>query len=143
MFSRRRRSGLGRGFALALASCVVSCVVAAQLSSFAHLLLVRHALCPEHGELIHASERPTLHTRSEQGLATAALARESGAQSALDHQHCPLALQSRERVALLAHAASVFLPLASPQLALRSQLLPDASMRELFRLAPKGSPPAA
>jgi hypothetical protein len=139
MFSGRRRSGLGRGFALALASCVV----AAQLSSFAHLLLVKHALCPEHGELIHAGERADVRAQRAPGSGTAVLARESGAAAALDHAHCPLAVQRRERVALLARVALVSVPPAVAEAVLCSRPLPSATLCELFRLAPKGSPPAA
>jgi hypothetical protein len=139
MFSGRRRSGLGRGFALALASCVVG----AQLSSFAHLLLVKHALCPEHGELIHADERARVDTRGEPALSTAVVARESSAAAALDHAHCPLAVQRRERVALMAPAALVSPRPATLEAVLCSRPLPSVPQCELFRLAPKGSPPAA
>jgi hypothetical protein len=83
-----------RHFAGALATLAL----VGQLASFAHLVLVRHVTCAEHGELIevgreHAVAVVTPHAAGA-GIASAATGETHG------HDHCLLAPMRRDRVAL-------------------------------------------
>jgi hypothetical protein len=103
-------------------------LLAAQLLTLGHLLIVRHTICPEHGEAIHSSARS-----ETQALPPAEHA----------HDHCLAQANARERFALLPAADLTIGPLLlaplRPSLAAVA-LTPAVSV---LLLAPKNSPPWA
>jgi hypothetical protein len=114
-------------------------LVGAQGASLAHFALVKHAYCPEHGELIHPDAEyraPSAERHSSKpGLyAAEAAEREHG------HDHCALAGHRRDS-ALPARTATSLI-----QADHRSAVAPDLASvppsLPRFRVAPKQSPPA-
>ena len=128
----------------ALVLLVASLNLLGLVSNFAHFLLVRHTVCPEHGELIHAGEPGHEVARSaperegkQPGVGAAATAASHG------HDHCALLSDRRERLALRPHSPSVVPPHETELLAATwtRKSLHAYSVPLLF-LAPKNSPPA-
>ena len=121
---------------------IASLVFAAQLASAAHLVLVRHEVCPLDGELVHSDEagahHGSVHARNDR-VPAFTLARESASHHG--HEHCVLASQRRDRASL--HDARIGLHAPDAILTCRS---PDAGELPdriaVHRLAPKQSPPA-
>ncbi len=117
----------------------------AQFATLGHLLIVRHTICPEHGEALHAGAY---------GQAQGLPATHAGATNdpALDkgtapaehaHDHCLARANTRERFALLP-----FLDVAPGPLLLAAPLPSRTSAAvtpalAVLRLAPKNSPPSA
>jgi len=110
----------------------------------AHMLLVRHGACSEHGELVHAgdtgAERPPARGVRE-GSAPEADADDAQAGSHC-HDHCWVA--AHRQSSIMRHGSCILLPSFEPcldaavepeQVALR----PPAFA--LYLLAPKHSPP--
>lgn len=129
----RRRSGAAWAVAAILAM--------AQLAGAAHMLLVRHAVCPIDGELVHpgravGSEPAPALDLSRPGIASSTLA-----WADQDHPHCGVADHRRESAVLRAPVEQVRVPPPAtlapplPTLGRRASLLPP------YRLAPKQSPP--
>ncbi len=110
------------------------CIVA-QVFAVAHLVLVRHARCAEHGEVTHASES---HGEARPVGPDAVLAAsDSGA--AADDDHCEWLSERRD----IRHAsAPVFTTIPVGHVAPPAvDHLVLAVTRPLYRLAPKLSPP--
>ena len=131
-----------------LAGIVALVCLGAQFFSFAHLLLVHHSVCWEHGELIHdepslvpdGSPRPGLTARAQRGPILEASALVKGAH---EHEHCAALNERRNRVATCPPAASLPAPPARDHEALG--VAPDLQVFAgipLVLLAPKNSPPA-
>ncbi len=131
--------GLIWQLALALTTILV---VISQLTAAGHMTLVRHTLCLEHGDLIHASEL------SHVALPSAPPPSHSAAEQApppdtVGHDHCQGASRLKEHLALpassvrLAFAASESVELLS---ATRVVALSPTSRLDV---APKQSPPRA
>jgi len=78
-------------------------LLAAQLLTLGHLLIVRHTICPEHGEAIHSgSPSETQALRPSHEGATNAPALDGGAAPAEHaHDHCLAQANTRERFALV------------------------------------------
>jgi hypothetical protein len=141
-----RRESRGGTFRY-LAACVAVLVVFTQFSSFAHMLLVRHATCPEHGELIHPDEdgaAPAHHDAVASHDKSQGPSIESGPESANGHghDHCAVLAHRRDSTTLAA-ASNCPLPVPPPALAGidgHRQILTPASFA-LYLLAPKNSPP--
>lgn len=115
--------------------------LAAYLGGLAHLVVVRHATCPRHGEVVHAGPGGMPEARVVE-LDVAAGQAAAAAESPDDH--CPVVASSRRYAAGLRPAGVVALaPLLAGDLAppVTPSLTP-ASER-LLLLAPKTSPPAA
>ncbi len=129
--SRRRVLGV-----IALATLFV----AAQASSFTHRLLVQHAVCAEHGELVH------LEGGHAAALAASAVDREvSAAPSPTkdhDHEHCLVTLPRREDFFVQVPAAVVVLRPISLPIFDRDWADCAVTSLELLLRAPKSSPPA-
>ncbi len=118
-------------------------LLAAQILTLGHLLVVRHVTCPEHGDIIHAGQ-PALH--GQHSVDEDASGRRSiegtvpRAESV--HDHCFVCTSTHERFALLPptrQATSSFevaLPIPPP-----SESSPFAPV-DLIVLSPKNSPPA-
>lgn len=118
----------------------------AQISSFAHFLLVRHVVCPEHGELIHAgdADHAAVHSsRQESDGETPASRGLAAFANGHEHDHCSLLSQRREQWALPAQGLTLKPP---PAIELSTLEWTSTSVQPLsiprFLLAPKGSPPA-
>jgi hypothetical protein len=115
-----------------------------QFLGTAHLLLVPHAVCPEHGELIHIDDAAVSGLRGAARHETLASAYRSAAEpTAVDvHDHCLVSALRREQSALRKARGTlvpvwVSLPIAYVEHAVA---LPKPGAVLLF--APKSSPPA-
>lgn len=112
-----------------------------QLAGVAHMALVRHVTCPEHGELLHAEDdgTPSAPTPADGTASLAALTEDS--ESSHGHDHCAVAIQRRaqtmpvSRVAV-AHTVSPVTEASNERAA------PAMPLGAIYRLAPKSSPPA-
>ncbi len=122
-----------RGAALALTLLFA----VGQLAGFAHLVLVPHVTCPEHGELMHAEAAPAAPTLAG-GPARAWLNRGARAHG---HDHCLAFSSRREDVLAAAGPAAPEVQAPAPHSAPPART-PFAPPLALLRLAPKGSPPA-
>jgi hypothetical protein len=139
--SRRSSRTTLRVFALLVAAVCLS----ARIASFAHLLLVPHAVCPEHGELIHVGE-------ADEHAAPAAVTRRAAHETSVSgteradashgHDHCTLLSDRGGQLALCPPPTALAPPPWSDQtapacLAVRGHALSIS----LLLLAPKNSPP--
>jgi len=127
-----------------LAVVLASVTLAAQISSVAHMALVRHAICPEHGELIHPDELGGSAGAPRALAKPDATAIQSAPQlpTVHGHDHCLLASYRRQRI--IPAAGTVALVAPTPMVG-DSCLVADAprpALVALYRLAPKNSPPA-
>ncbi len=118
-------------------------LLSAQLLTLGHLLIVRHTICPEHGEAIHsgvpseASPPRPIRTTSDSALDSGALPAEHV------HDHCLARANTRERFALLPALdlrPGSLLPAATPP---SPSVLAVAPAVPVLLLAPKNSPPGA
>ena len=119
-------------------------LVASQLSSATHLLLVRHAVCPLDGELIHPDEagghhEAQAHARNERLPRVAA---SEAREAHHGHEHCILASQRRDRADLRDRAVALREPPRAVLATLSAGSAPLPARIALHRLAPKQSPPA-
>jgi hypothetical protein len=125
-----------------LAACVALLLVASSLGQIAHFLVVSHAICEEHGELVElgadAAHAPADHAPGE-GEQTKG---SSGAPEGADrHDHCEVLANAERQLALPAAALVAVVPAASST---SLELVPASSecpSRPLLALAPKTSPP--
>jgi hypothetical protein len=131
----------------ALAGCAALLLVAAQGSNVAHLLLAPHAVCPEHGELVHAGELGAAHAPVAAAAAgslheTAISAAHDGAADEHDDEHCA-ALGARREHAIIGSACPCLS--AAPADAVRLPANAGGAGHEArarYDVAPKQSPPA-
>jgi hypothetical protein len=123
----------------AVALLALSVLVLGNLGSLAHLLLVRHARCHEHGELLHAwqGSPATLPARGLERVVQTSEAAAGGHR----HEHCAVGAASRRD----AVAGQTCLPgaraLFQAALSTSHDDCPQAVGR-VWMLAPKQSPPA-
>lgn len=150
MTGRRRTRSSTRGvlhFRLFLrriaASVAALLLLSSPLSEALHTVLVPHAICAEHGEVIHlqgarAGTRDPSATDQNPRFDTNGVAAESG------HEHCPVVAASSRRAAARPNTESLLLPAAASSDVARLKVAthPDSSL-ELVLLAPKTSPPLA
>jgi hypothetical protein len=132
-----------RSRGLKLASHVL---LALQLMSLSHLLLVHHVMCPQHGEILHAPHaQPVTPAERVQALGSPLRRSASGAEPSVQQHHdkCCLCADSNSR-------AVVFPPSAHslPSLALAIGLLGHTQRAfhapvDLILQSPKNSPPTA
>jgi hypothetical protein len=126
-----------------LAGALALFALLGQFANLAHLAVAQHAVCPEHGELVHSDQpgrRNPLVSLTES--LTTALRPSGEAASKHSHDHCGIATQRREALLLAPPSAErVRLPAA-----LATDWLPERQPRfagqAVFRFAPKCSPPA-
>jgi hypothetical protein len=136
-----RRIQLSERAARVLLALVASALLALP-AQLAHFLLVRHVVCAEHGELVHAgpgAERPAARVGAERRTPGVAL---RAAAVGHEHEHCAFASAARDGLAVgrqRAIVAAAALPVAA--LSSARPLLQGPRV-VLFRLAPKTSPPA-
>jgi hypothetical protein len=110
----------------------------AQLLGVVHVLVVRHATCPEHGEVTHGV--PAAASPPDEVLVVTV--RRAGPTVEDLDEHCLLVIARRRDLAgpspLLAAALEPLPPATVPPAAGASSLLPSVGV---LRLAPKTSPP--
>lgn len=138
------------------AALLVLAFVAGQIGSYLHAAVERHAVCPEHGELIHVPEHGMpadgLVPHRDSGLVDEdaraeaspvvgdALRDGSAASDEHAHEHCYLCPASRESLTpgpsgnALAAAMPDVVPLSLPAVVATSD-------RARYIIAPKTSPP--
>ena len=125
--------------ATALALTLIA--TAGQLLGVAHMLLVPHAMCAEHGALVHVASE-TAPARERDGAARSEY-RDAGAGNESDHHdHC-LSDAARRAAWVVARAASSKLP-AFALASAPAVCAADSAERsvDLLSLAPKSSPPS-
>lgn len=112
-----------------------------QALSLAHLWLIGHAVCPEHGEIYHTAAGAQT-ARQELTLAAKPTAAAQAAASANDdeHEHCP---STCPRPHLLTLAPATTAQRAAPVTPRLLPSQPPLAPRPiaLLRVAPKNSPP--
>lgn len=117
-----------------------------QVLATVHLVLVRHVVCPEHGEVMHAGEAHAAD-RADAGDAGGddADARVRAARADADpadaDDHCQLLTERRDVGPR--SAATIDVALAPVAVERPAPLSLPARTRALYRLAPKISPPHA
>jgi len=121
-------------------------LLAAQLATLGHLLIVRHTICPEHGETIHSglpSQAQALPAPPQRATSDAGLTAHGRPPAEDAHDHCLTGANTRERFAWLPTADLLpgALPSAKPLPSLATVALPPAVA--VLLLAPKNSPPGA
>ncbi|MBW1757518.1 MAG: hypothetical protein JRJ80_15265 [Deltaproteobacteria bacterium] len=124
-------------------TCVLAGMLALFLqgSSSGHMVLVEHARCAEHGELVHADDA---HHHVARGHAHAESAAVHGAPdegSDETHDHCALSVDRRDAIVSICAPKVSTYALAVPH-AFAPSDAPLATRTARFRIAPKNSPPA-
>ena len=136
---RVKRSGsvVGR----LLAALTVLLIALAPLGRVAHLVIVPHEYCAEHGELVHV-EGDGAHTSHGDSAKLASI--ESVSSESDDaHEHCALAGTSSRDIAVVASSRSVVLAVDAPSsLVIQSAEPEPRAFRLILLIAPKASPPA-
>jgi hypothetical protein len=127
--------------ALALAAAA-SCLLG-HGTNLAHFLFVRHAICAEHGDLVHAGEASQHGTAAHPELAIAAPALQAMPTSEPAHgdEHCAIVSDRREH-ALRASSQALHAPaLTDAALSAAGREASRGAPIPIFLLAPKSSPP--
>jgi hypothetical protein len=146
--SRQRRRAAGRKAASpvfrALAAFVAVLLTASSLGQIAHFLLVPHAVCADHGELLELSTESD-HAGQHHAEAEPPADDEAAAVSpedATSHDHCEVLASGQRQLALPAASVVALVPAAaSSSLALVETSAISRPLATLS-LAPKTSPPA-
>jgi hypothetical protein len=114
------------------------CLVA-QLSDAAHMLLVEHVRCAEHGELTHA---PESHARlqGETHRAGGPIVTPGAALADDEHDHC-LICSDRRKLALVLPAVPVVHAPGAGQAVARPGYVAWIPAQRTYSFAPKTSPP--
>jgi hypothetical protein len=121
-----------------LAAIAAYVALAAQLGGVAHLLVVRHETCPQHGEVVHGARGARASAAPAADASVRLLAAEAAAEAA--DEHClMLASRRRELSALVPGPVTLDLPDAVP--APPARAVDVGSPVRRLRLAPKTSPP--
>lgn len=123
-------------WAVALVALVLG---GSELGSAGHAALVRHALCAEHGEPVHAGSSVTAA-----GIVTvtdSVVPSESAKASPDEHDHCKI-LAGASRIAPSERSLAIPLSLCVDAGLAAGEAVVDPSVA-VFRLAPKTSPPVA
>jgi hypothetical protein len=112
--------------------------LAAQLGGVAHLLVVRHETCAQHGEVVHGARGARAAAAPPADASVRLLAAEAAAEGS--DEHClMLASRRRELSALVPAPVTIVVPDAVPARPARAVDVPSPLRR--LRLAPKTSPP--
>ncbi len=116
-----------------------------QLVGMAHLVLVRHDVCPAHGEVMHGGDAHAAEIHAGDGesagrrAVTVRAARAAEVRGDAD-DHCQALTERRDvapPIAPCAHIDGLVADIGPPP-----PTAPSARARALYRLAPKISPPA-
>jgi hypothetical protein len=127
-----------------LALVLLCLCLAGQLSGFAHLVTVQHAVCPEHGEVVHGppgGSEVALAPALALGGQLPALSPSSAPAAGHEHDHC-LLLSQRRGQAVPEPAPRPVRNAAQPARQVPGrEVACCARSIALLRLAPKNSPP--
>jgi hypothetical protein len=122
-----------------------ACVVLGLLGLFlqgsagGHVLLVEHAKCAEHGELIHGAQGHVNDTATESGNS---LRSTSDPESEAAHDHCLLAADRRDAMKLVVEPQlTAVRKIEAPVRGEAADVTPPENAPR-FHVAPKNSPPA-
>lgn len=119
-------------------------LLAAQLLSLGHLLIVAHVTCPEHGDVIH-TQRPhqALHRQAaaSEGGSNLDATRGTAPQGDVEHDHCAVCSTTNERFALFSPDRQAGLGLEAALPVQSSLELAPFAPIDLIALSPKNSPP--
>ncbi|HWM84510.1 MAG TPA: hypothetical protein VNO33_01705 [Kofleriaceae bacterium] len=147
----RRKVAPGTRLLAALSLCAF---VAGSMGSLIHEATTTHAVCPEHGELVHgdaaAPVAGSLADRLEQLIASErtasgsepSRARDMPPASGHEHDHCYVCCPTRERMADPTAAAPDTCASLDARAPLALAADPGSPGRSLYLTAPKTSPPA-
>ena len=136
-----RETRSGSVVARLLAALTVLLIALAPLGRVAHLVIVPHEYCAEHGELVHVEgDGEGAHSHGD----SAKLASIESVSSESDdaHEHCALAGSSSRDIAVVASSRAVVLAgdaSSSPRVGPAESEPGDA--RLILLIAPKASPP--
>ena len=144
--SNRRRKPRTGSLRLALGLAVSGVWVAGQACGTLHMLLVQHAFCAEHGELIDSDlsegSTPDLEVSPRSAEANTFVQIDVAKHQTHAHEHCQVMASARRPTAPIFRSPdSVALLFSTTQLESVVDA-PRGALLELFRLAPKNSPPA-
>ena len=118
-------------------------LLAVQVLSLGHLLVVHHVTCPEHGEVIHTSHGAATPPGGANPGAARAVEHSivaSEPSKATDHDHCLACVEANRRALLsgpdqtFAHQPFVISVVHATETAFTAPI-------DLILLSPKGSPP--
>lgn len=126
------------------AAVLASLLVAGQLASSIHLLLVPHAVCPLDGELVHSNAGGRHQHAAPQARAARlpAVAAVEMREAHHGHDHCVVASNRRSFLASRDGAKGVVNPTRSSGAVNLSEGVLPSARASLYRIAPKQSPPA-
>lgn len=142
--ARRKRGRKATPASLRLLAALVAILLSASaLGQAAHFLLVPHAICAEHGELLELDE-PRAHV--DVGHERAAEAEQhphaSPSEGTLEHEHCQvLARGQREQALPNAPTAELLPAVMTRSAAIAVQRAAPSAPLDALDLAPKTSPP--
>jgi hypothetical protein len=113
------------------------------IASSLHMALVRHAVCPEHGEVVHVAPTPDAPVcasaaHDHHDVRWAALPASS---DDAGHDHCPVATQARVRDVAWTPVRVVVQKDGAPLARACAPASPRVPAFARFYLAPKHSPP--
>lgn len=143
--TRFRRSSVAHISTLVWRVGAVLCLFA-QMASLGHMVLVRHEVCPEDGEVVHhrlggalGGGHETIEFGPSAGASLVASRAEHGSE---DHDHCAVVAEQRSRAGVTRASAceDLVLPVAALSFFEFAYAARTRSIDLLF-LAPKNSPP--
>jgi len=127
-------------------AAIVGVLLLSHAFGLLHPSLVRHGLCPEHGELIELDDRPESRVAAP-GVVTVPEQAAASIQSAppaathgIDHQHCNVAARPANALAVGSPGSAILLASGLAAGNPRPLATPPGSLAPL-RVAPKSSPP--
>jgi len=127
-----------------LAALVALVLSAGAVGQAAHFLLVPHAICAEHGELLELDEAAAHQQREHESATDASQPHASQAELAGDHEHCQVLARGQRELALPQAGSAQLLPAAHSADAPSALDSPNVTpQQERLALAPKTSPPPA
>ena len=134
---------IGGYLRVACALVVLLGPTAALLDETAH----RHAICAQHGELVHVDAQAALHDCTSEAAGSpdenASLQEIGDASGGHDHEHCLVAVAVIKKGFVQPRIANAFAPVVASA-SVRVEIdLPRISSISLIALAPKTSPPSA
>jgi hypothetical protein len=114
-----------------------------QFFNISHLLMVPHAICAEHGELVHVDTGPR-STRHDAHAArdSASSAYRPGAIGSTDpHDHCLISVFRKQTLAIHPAGSVLLPPRISPAVVSFENVIAPPRTVAILHLAPKSSPP--
>jgi hypothetical protein len=115
--------------------------LATHLAGILHVLVVRHATCPGHGEMVHGGAPVAVHTLPPPaGKAVQGVPAEAGEEQ---DEHCLLLATRRREMAGLSPASQELVHAPAVTRLEAPPVLAAVSPRALLLFAPKTSPPFA